>query len=226
MGSRDEKNEPAGFDVEYCQDFAKAMGVKPVIVDVPFADRIPSLASNRTDIVVASTSDTMERALVVGFTVPYSVFKIVVLTRKGSGIKSYQSLKGHPVGGTAGTFEGPLLEADVKKWDDPKGSYRQYQSQADLYLAVQQGKIDAALVANTAAYSLVKSGKFPNLEVGGEAPIKPDYTSIVVKREEYGMLSYLNLFINRQYRSGRFGELWSKWVGGEVPALTDAGVYR
>jgi hypothetical protein len=52
-------------------------------------------------------------------------------------------------------LKAPLLEADVKKCDDPKYSYPQYQSLADLYLAVQQGKIDPALVANTEAYSLV-----------------------------------------------------------------------
>ncbi|MNN53824.1 hypothetical protein D3C81_1686080 [compost metagenome] len=73
---------------------------------------------------------------------------------------------------------------------------------------------------------MIKSGKFPDLIVGDEAPIKPDYTSIVVKRKEYGMVNYLNLFINRQYRSGRYAELWTKWVGGETPSLTESGVYR
>ncbi|WP_336331459.1 transporter substrate-binding domain-containing protein [Pseudomonas putida] len=226
MGMRDENNQPAGFDVDTCKDLAASLKVKAEIVDTPFADRIPALMSDRADVTIASTSDTMERAQTVGFSIPYAVFQLMIVKRKGTDITTYESLKGHPVGGTAGTFEGDALQADVKKWNDAAGSYRQYQNQADLFLALEQGKIDAILVANTISNSLIKSGKYPNIEIAGVAPIKPDFTSIVVKRKEYGMLNYVNLFINRQYREGRYAELWGKWVGGEAPKLIADGVYR
>lgn len=81
MGSRDAKNNPIGFDVDYCRDLAKALGVEPVFVETPFPDRIPALISGRADVGVASTSDTLERAKTIGFSIPYFVFKTVVLTR-------------------------------------------------------------------------------------------------------------------------------------------------
>lgn len=34
-GFRDADNQPAGFDVDYCNDLAAAMGVKAVIVETP-----------------------------------------------------------------------------------------------------------------------------------------------------------------------------------------------
>jgi polar amino acid transport system substrate-binding protein len=103
MGSRDESNNPIGFDVDYCVDLAKALGVEPEFVETPFPDRIPALISGRADVGVASTSDTLERAKSIGFSIPYFAFTFVVLTREGLGIDSYDSLKGHKMGSVAGT---------------------------------------------------------------------------------------------------------------------------
>lgn len=72
MGSRDENNEPIGFDVDYCNDLARALGVTAEIVETPFPERIPALMSGRVDVGVASTSDTLERAKTVGMTVSYN----------------------------------------------------------------------------------------------------------------------------------------------------------
>jgi polar amino acid transport system substrate-binding protein len=76
------------------------------------------------------------------------------------------------------------------------------------------------------ASSIVESGNFPNLVIGGEAPFGIDYVSIITLREEYGMINYLNLFVNQQVRTGRYAELYEKWLGGSTPPnLTVPGVY-
>ncbi|MNF87609.1 hypothetical protein D3C84_700790 [compost metagenome] len=51
--------------------------------------------------------------------------------------------------------------------------------------------------------------------------------SLGAKRNEYGLLNYLNLFVNQQVRSGRYNELFTKWVGTEIPPtdLTVPKVY-
>ena len=85
MGSRDENNEPIGFDVDYCNDLAKALGVTAEIVETPFPERIPALMSGRVDVGVASTSDTLERAKTVGMTVPYFAFEMAVTANEKSG---------------------------------------------------------------------------------------------------------------------------------------------
>jgi polar amino acid transport system substrate-binding protein len=227
MGSRDASNQPIGFDVDTCNDLAKAMGVKAEIIETPFPARIPALLSGRADVGVASVSNTMERAKSIGFTNPYFAFTFSVLTRKDSGIKDYASQKGHAVGSTSGTYEAIALEGDVKKWGDPAGSFHPYQSQADVFLALSQGQIDATDVTSTVAEAIVKSGKYPNLEIVGEAPYETDYVCMIAQRNEQGLLNYLNLFINHQVRTGRYTELYHKWVAaGEPPKLTVPGVYE
>ena len=51
IGYRDAKNEPAGFDVEYCKDLATAMEVDFEIIPVTWAERLPVIVNNRADVV-------------------------------------------------------------------------------------------------------------------------------------------------------------------------------
>jgi polar amino acid transport system substrate-binding protein len=224
MGSRDASNNPVGFDVDYCNDLAKALGVTAEIVETPFPERIPALMSGRVDVGVASTSDTLERAKTVGFSVPYFAFEIVVTANEKSGVTSYDTMKGKTVGATAGTYEAIALENQVKEWGS--GEFRPYQTQADVFLALSQGQIDATVSTSTVAQANVKTGNFPGIKVVGPTPFDIDYVSLFTNREEYGLINYLNLFVNHQVRSGRYKELFEKWVGGEAPNLTAPGVYR
>lgn len=224
MGSRDESNNPIGFDVDYCNDLAAALGVTAEIVETPFPERIPALMSGRVDVGVASTSDTLERAKTVGMSIPYFAFEMAVTAKDGSGVTSFDTMKGKTVGATAGTFEAIALEKQVTEWGE--GTFRPYQTQADVFLALTQGQIDATVSTSTVAQANVKGGKFPGISVVGKAPFDIDYVALFTNREEYGLINYLNLFVNQQVRTGRYEELWNKWVGGDVPDLTVPNVYR
>ena len=133
------------------------------------------------------------------------------------------------MGGPAGSTETIALEKSVKAFNDPNGKFLAFQSQADVFLALSQKQIDATYTTTTVATDVIKSGKYPGLKVVGDAPMDPDFTSLIVLRDEQGLLNYLNLFINQQVRTGRYKELYEKWIGkeaGEVPSLTVTGVYR
>ncbi|MCH3072691.1 hypothetical protein K3X19_14725, partial [Listeria monocytogenes] len=67
---------------------------------------------------------------------------------------------------------------------------------------------------------------YKGLKIAGDAPYDIDYVALGAKRNEYGLLNYLNLFINQQVRTGRYAELAQTWVGGTAPELTTRAVYR
>ena len=100
------------------------------------------------------------------------------------------------------------------------------QTQADVFLALAQGQIEATVVTSTVAAATVKSNKFKDLEVGKDAPYDIDYVALIALRQEYGLLNYLNLFVHQQARTGRAQELYQKWVGGTLPDMTVKGTYR
>ena len=105
--------------------------------------------------------------------------------------------------------------------------HQQHRRQADVFLALSQGQLDATVSTVEVANANVKSGKFPGIKVVDKAPMVPDYVALFTNREEYGLLNYLNLFVNQQVRTGRYAELYKKWVGeGEPANLTIPGVYR
>jgi polar amino acid transport system substrate-binding protein len=225
MGSRDADNNPIGFDVDYCNDLAAALGVTAEIVETTFPERIPSLMSGRVDVAVASTSDTLERAKTVGFTIPYYSFENAVVANDKVEMADWEGMKGKTVGATAGTYEAIWLEGKVKEWGE--GEFRPYQTQADVFLALSQGQLDATVSTVEVAEANVASGNFPGIKIVDKAPMVPDYVALITLREEYGLINYMNLFINQQVRTGRYAELYKKWVGDGEPAnLTIPGVYR
>ncbi|WP_415393958.1 transporter substrate-binding domain-containing protein [Paracoccus sp. SJTW-4] len=225
MGSRDANNQPIGFDVDYCNDLAAALGVQAEIVETTFPERIPALVSGQVDIGVASTSDTLERAKTVGFSIPYYAFENAVVANDKVEMADWEGMKGKTVGATAGTYEAIWLEGQVKEWGE--GQFRPYQNQADVFLALSQGQLDATVSTVEVAEANVKSGNFPGIRIVDKAPMVPDYVALIALRSEHGLIDYLNLFINQQVRTGRYAELYAKWVGeGEPADLTIKGVYR
>ena len=90
------------------------------------------------------------------------------------------------------------------------------------FSAVAQGKADIGITTNTAVKPI--SEQYDTVDPGPRMPWTTDYTSVVGKRQDVSWLNYLNLFVTQQVRSGRYQELWGRFVGGEAPELRIPGV--
>lgn len=222
IGYWDEDNNPAGFDVEYCKDLAKSLGVEVEIIPATWSERLPLIVTRRADVVIGSTSDSLERAQTVGFSIPYAVFVSQAIVHKDSGIKSFDDLRGKRVAAGVGTVQEQWYEEYAAKWGDGY-RYQGYQSENEVFLAVQQGKVEAGMTGNIVAGPIAR--RFDNIELGPVLPFTADYVSMAGPRKDVSWLNYLNLFIQQQVRTGRYQALWEEFVGGEAPDLTVDGVY-
>lgn len=226
MGYRDAKNKPAGFDVEYCKDLANALGVKLELKSMSFAQRIPALNSGKVDVVIGSTSDTLERAKSAGFTMPYFVFKLQIMSKKDSGIKTFADLKGKKVTAALSTTPETEFLKNSKELGWNQDNYFSSKSENDTHLALAQGKADAIVTTDTTIAELLKLPQYKDYEAGPFVPGFDDFVSIIAKRTEFGMINYLNLFIHQQVRSGRYAELNKMFYGNSpVRKLTVDGIY-
>jgi len=218
MGYTDKDNKAAGFDVDYCIDLAKALGVESNVINLTWGDRIPSLISAKTDVVIGSTSDTLERAKSVGFTYPYFAFKFQVISKKGVKMVSFDDLKNVKVGAALGTtYETEYFEyADAQGWG--RDNYTSFKSENDAYLGLYQGKVDALISTNTNIATKLASGQFDSFIAGPYVPNYDDVVGLIAKRNELAWINYLNLFLVHQIRDGRLNELHIKHFGTPVSA--------
>ncbi len=221
IGYRDENNEPAGFDVEYCKDLAAALEVDYEILPVTWAERLPVIVTGRADVVFGGTSDTLARARTVGFTIPYAIYYSQGVVGSDTGNKSFEDIRGKRVAAAVGTMPEQEWLKIAAEWGE-EDLYQGYQSENEVFLAVAQGKADIGLTTNTAVKPVIE--QYEGLEAGPRMPWTTDYTSVVGKREDVTWLNFLNLFVTHQVRSGRYQEHWGKYVGGEAPELRIPGV--
>lgn len=221
IGFRDSNNEPAGFDVDYCADLAAALDVEHEIMPLTWAERLPVIVTGRADVVFGATSDTLERARTVGFTIPYAIYFAQGVVGVDSGIETFEDIRGKRVAAAVGTVpEQEWLEI-AAEWGE-EDLYQGYQSENEVFLAVAQGRADIGITTNTAVLPITQ--QYDTVIPGPRMPWTTDYTSVVAERTDVSWLNYLNLFVTHQVRSGRYQELWSQYVGGEAPELRIPGV--
>jgi ABC-type amino acid transport substrate-binding protein len=206
IGFRDANNEPAGFDVDYCADLAAALDVEYEILPLTWAERLPVIVTGRADVVFGATSDTLERARTVGFTIPYAIYYAQGVVGKDSGIESFEDIRGKRVAAAVGTVPEQEWLKIAAEWGE-ENLYQGYQSENEVFLAVAQGKADIGITTNTAVKPV--TDQYDNVIPGPRMPWTTDYTSVVAKRKDVSWLNYLNLFVTHQVRSGRYQELWA-----------------
>jgi polar amino acid transport system substrate-binding protein len=226
MGFIDNKGTAVGMDVDMCKDLAKAMGIEYEIIGVTWAERIPAIVSNKVDIAIASSSDTLERAQFVGFTIPYMKFRYQALLSKDTTVNSWGDMKNLHIGASVGTtYESLFLDYKKAYWKDSIGLYSSLKSENATLEAISKGEVESIILSDTAVRHAVNSGKWNGVKAGPIAPFGEDIVGMMTLRKEYGWIRYLNLFINRQARSGRYQELYQKWIGGKAPDTTTPDIY-
>jgi ABC-type amino acid transport substrate-binding protein len=221
IGYRDANNEPAGFDGDYCADLAAALEVEHEIMPLTWSERLPVIVTGRADVVFGATSDSLQRARTVGFTIPYAIYYAQGVVGADSGITTFEDIRGKRVAAAVGTVPEQEWLKIAAEWGE-EGNYQGYQSENEVFLAVAQGKADIGITTNTAVLPITQ--QYDTILAGPRMPWTTDYTSVVAKRQDVSWLNYLNLFVTHQVRSGRYQELWGKYVGGDAPELRIPGV--
>ncbi len=228
VGMRDNNNVPTGYDVEFCRDMAEALGVEAVIVETPAPDRIPAILSGRVDVGVASATNSLERAKSVAFSIPYQIWDVgVAVAADNTDINTYEDLKGKSIGTVRGTTGEVAFLKDLEMWGGGEGtSHIAYGSNAEQFLALSQGKVDA-IVESTAIFGeYVKGAGKGKIRVCCSVTTAPaDWTGLMVGRNKQGLLNWVNLFVWHQWKTGRTDELYQKWFGYPAPSMSYPGIH-
>lgn len=201
-----------GYEVDVAKELAEAMGVKLELVSTDGTSRLPLLESDRVDVNISAWTATNERALAVGYTIPYMAAGASVLYTKDSPIESYDDLAGKKVSVARGSTNDTIMTENF-----PETEVVRFETIADAIAALKAGKVDAA-VEGEATVSR-EAEKDPQLEAIDAPPLKPSIISMGVLPGEQVWLNYLNNFVRNLTSSGTNAELYEKWFDAELPEL-------
>lgn len=213
-GFLDDKRQPAGFDIDMAKAMAKALGVKLTLVETDLNNRVPYLQSQRVDVVLGVFSVTPERAKAVDFSDPYGALVAQLVSAKGDGINGPSDLAGKTVAVTKGNTSTDAIKAVAPK--DAK--FLQFEGTADTFLALKQGKVDAAVQGLTGVNTFIKDN--PKFERKGD-PIEPySMISAGVRKGNTTLLDWTNDWLASMESSGETARLYKQWFEIDRPPLS------
>jgi polar amino acid transport system substrate-binding protein len=145
-----------GFDVDFMGLVEKKIestyniDLTLTFKDLAFDGLITSVQSGQIDVICSAMTITEEREKSVSFSDPYFDSKSVVVVKTSSSIASMDDLKAAKVGAQLGTEQASYITADG--WNS---SNMVVTKVSDLSLALESGQIDALVLDQAVAQSLI-----------------------------------------------------------------------
>jgi polar amino acid transport system substrate-binding protein len=208
----DKKGNFIGFDMDYGRRLAKAMGVKFVPINTAWDGIIPSLLTNKFDIIMGGMTITQERNLKVVFANPYIVVgQTILLNKKLEGkIKSFKDLNNPKYILTSRM--GTTGEQAIKKYI-PKATYKGFESEAEAGLEVINGKADA-LVYDLPFCGFLYASQGQGKTVFLNEPFTYEPLAWAINKGDPDFLNFLNNFLRQTKGDGFYDKAYNKWITG------------
>ena len=154
----DEKGQLVGMDITMGRILAKGLfddASKVEFVRQDAAQRIPNINTGKVDIVIQFMTMSPARAQLIAFSRPYYVEGIALLTRPDSDKKGFDALLKAGSSARVSILQNVDAEASVKKVL-PQATVMQLDSQANVILALDSKRADAAAVDLSTVWWLAK----------------------------------------------------------------------
>ena len=153
---KDKKGRFVGFEIDVATRLAKDMGVKVEFVPTKWAGIIPSLLTNKFDVVIGGMGIRPQRALKVNFTIPYdySGMSMVASKKLAAGFDSLDDFNKPDV--QIAVKLGTTAVMAAKKYM-PKAKLRMFDDEAQAYQELRNGNVHAVVgSAPRPAYEAIK----------------------------------------------------------------------
>ena len=213
FGYIDENGKNQGYDVYFTDRLAKDLGVNVEYISLDPASRVEYAETGKADIVAANFTVTPERAEKVDFSLPYMKVSLGVVSPDGAVIKSVEELKDK----TLIVSKGTTAEYYFSK-NHPEVKLQKYDSYADAYNALLDGRGDAFSTDNTEVLAWAKSN--PGFTVGIESLGDVDTIAVAVQKGNTDLLDWINNEIKELGKENFFHEAYKATL---EPIYGDSG---
>lgn len=173
-----ENDRIVGFDIDIVQEIARRLG-KPIrIQDMPFDLLLPKLQLGDIHLVAAGMTVTPERALRVNFTKPYLMHDplLIITLASRAALEQIKDLEGKMVVVNEG------YTADVYLAQFNKIVLRRLASPSEAFLALQSGRADAFVAAQSSVQAFFAHHGKDNFRIRPLEAVYDDYALVVSKK--------------------------------------------
>ncbi len=215
-------NTFSGIDAEIITEIAKRLGIAKVeMKHIPFENLLIELNNGSVDMVTDAMYIKPERLSKAYFTNQWYREGEAVVIKKDSAIKTKEDLKDKTIGGQKGmTF----LET-AQKWQQ-EGKVKEvkvFNSQAELMMAVNTGKIDACITDGiVAGYTLKQNA---DLALRIMEPYEPESSGVIgaaIRFADKELLTAVNDELEKMRADGTLKAIYDKYNLPENYRVLDA----
>ena len=206
----DQKGRFVGFDIDITKEMAKAMGVKFVPVNTAWDGIIPSLITDKFDIIASGMTVTQERNLKVSFADPYIIVgQTILLNKKHEGVvKSFKDLNNSKYIVTSKL--GTTGEMAVKR-KIPKCTYKSFETETEGALEVVNGKADA-FVYDLPYCVVFMANQGEGKVIFLDEPFTFEPLAWAINKGDPDFMNFLNNFLRQLKNDGRYDKIYDKWI--------------
>lgn len=217
--TKDDAGNPEGLAVDFIRDFGAAYGYDVQIENTAWDGLIPSLQSDKADLVISPMTITDERKQSVDFSDAYAMAQLAILANADSGVASIDDLNqpGKKVavktGSTGDVYATKnLTNAEIVRLADESACVTE----------VVQGKADGFLYDQLTIYRNHEAN--PDTTEAVFIPFQDaEEWGIAVKKGNTELLDQLNAFIAQSKTDGEFDRLTEKYLADEKKAFDQYG---
>lgn len=206
------QEEIIGADIELAQKIADALEVELVIENMGFDGLIPSLKSNRVDILIAGMGYTEDRAKEVDFSTPYyeTTDYFVVRAEDVEEFNDVSVFAEKRLGAQKASIQEGIVLAEF-----PDADLTSLGKNNDLIQSLLTNRIDAVLLDEVAAAQFIKQneGKLILLEafpfIDEEAQTGQ---SVIINKSNEDLLEIIDSVIEEMVENGEYEDLIAKYI--------------
>ncbi|UAL50950.1 transporter substrate-binding domain-containing protein [Bacillus sp. CMF21] len=201
-----------GFDVDLAKAIGKELGYEIKVEDMDFTGLIPALQAKKADMVLAGMTPTEERKKSVDFSDVYYTAKHMIISKKGSGIKSVEDLEGKTVGVQLSSIQEGKAEELAKEVNIKVENRNRI---PELIQEMKSGRFDAAIIEDTVAKGYFEKDK----ELEGitiEDGETEEAGSAIAFPKDSKYTEEFNKVLQEMKENGELEKLVVKWFGGEA----------
>ena len=207
------QDQYVGADMEFAKLIAERMGVELEIVPLEFTAVQASVAEGKYDLAISALAYTPGRAEAMELSKGYhlsgesNLYGIIIRNEDAENIKSVDDLADRTIITQSGSLQEALANENIPKYKE----FKKVSSMQDAFLAVQEGKADAAVIDRENALLYIQNNPGCDMMVVDEIAFKLeeqyDGTRVGTEKGEIQLMYFVNGVIDEMLEAG----LYEKW---------------